>query len=193
MKAGEIVKQKEMFLKLTERRTEFFQDLDKYWQQYSSFDTWQFWTNVFMLLIPLFIFYKVLDRKRAFEIGFYGFAVHTITSYLDIFGIRMGYWGYPYQISTYIAANVALDAALIPVSFMLIYQYTYKNKKKYYLTSLLGIGAFSFILKPILKSHGLFYMGEGFTYLHLSMYYLAGIGFATIVVMIFHAFQDKKI
>ncbi len=182
-----------MFLKIVETRVELYEFMDKYWEQYSSFHTWQFWTNVFMLLFPIFILYKVLDRKKAFEIGFYGFAVHTIASYLDIYGIRMGFWGYPYQISTYVAANIALDASLIPISFMLIYQYTYHNKKRFYLVTLIGICAFSFIIKPILKSHGLFYMGEGFTFLYLSLYYVAAIASSIAVVKIFHGFQKGKL
>ncbi|WP_227413546.1 CBO0543 family protein [Cytobacillus luteolus] len=147
-----VLSQVDLFESLVEKRVQFNNEIDQYWEQFSNIDTWQFWACVAMLIIPLIILFVLLDRTRVFEIGFYGFSIHAITLYLDTYGIKEGLWGYPFQLSPYIVSNFTLDASLIPVTFMLIYQFTFHRSRLFYISNLAGIIAFAFILKPIYEN-----------------------------------------
>lgn len=80
-----------------------------YWQLYSDFSSWQFWVCLLMLLGPLIVVYFTIDREKIYLISFYGFAVHVLFAYTDQIGIRLGLWGYPYQVLPFIP-SVSLDA-----------------------------------------------------------------------------------
>ncbi|MCG0057242.1 hypothetical protein L6R34_33310, partial [Escherichia coli] len=49
----------------------------EYWQQYSTPGSWQFWVTLGAFILPLVILYFLIDRKKAFHLGFYGFNVHV--------------------------------------------------------------------------------------------------------------------
>lgn len=43
---------------------------NQYWWDYSGFDTWQFWLNIVMIVLPLIFLYLFIDRKRLFLLLF---------------------------------------------------------------------------------------------------------------------------
>lgn len=143
----------------------------EYWQQYSHLGTWQFWTVTCLLILPLMLVYFKIDRKLIFHIGFFGFAVHVLFSYVDAAGIRFGLWAYPYQLIPFIP-SLSLDAAIIPVTIMLVYQWTLKNNKNYYLYALLTALAFGFGFKPLLVAHGLFQKYKWVNYIYIFLIYI---------------------
>jgi len=65
--------------------------------------------------------------------------------------MRLGMWGYPFQIFP-LLPNFTLDAAVVPVTLMLVFQWTYKHNKNYYLYALLSAIFFGLVFKPILVS-----------------------------------------
>ncbi|WP_121612443.1 CBO0543 family protein [Mesobacillus foraminis] len=142
----------------------------EYWQDYSHFFTWQIWIVLAMFVLPLIITILFIDRKKAFHIGFYGYSVHVFFAYTDVMGTSNGLWIYPYKMMPYFPSNVTLDASLVPVSYMLLYQYILNNGKNYYLWMIgLSLG-FSYILKPLFVGLGLFHFGgkENFFMLFLG-------------------------
>lgn len=54
-------------------QAELHQFLVSYWNDYSNAGTWQFWTILFLLVLPLIILYFAVDRSRIFELFFFGF------------------------------------------------------------------------------------------------------------------------
>jgi hypothetical protein len=95
MRMKAVAEKKELFNKLNTIQEELTQSELHYWKVYSSFDTWQFWANILMLIVPLIILYFAIDRKKIFLLGFYGLNFHVWFTYLNIVGIRSGLWGYP--------------------------------------------------------------------------------------------------
>src|SRR3954462_6203964 len=77
-----------------------------YWQEYSAFDTWQFWLHVIMLVAPLIVLYFSMDWKRALQLGFYGFNVHVWFGYIDVFGTTQTFWIYSYKMVPFIPNSV---------------------------------------------------------------------------------------
>jgi len=41
-----------------------------YWYQYSNLSTWQFWINVFAVILSLVVLYFFIDRRHVFLVGF---------------------------------------------------------------------------------------------------------------------------
>ncbi|BCJ87537.1 CBO0543 family protein [Effusibacillus dendaii] len=143
-----------------------------YWKHFSHVGTWQFWVNVIILVLPLIVLYFLIDRKKAFHIGFFGFNVHVWFNYIDTFGVWYGLWNYPYRAIPFLPISFALDASLVPVVFMLVYQWTLNHNKNYYLY-LTGLCLFfAFVLKPVMVALDLFQMHKGMNYFNLFLGYL---------------------
>ena len=162
-----------------------------YWLEYSAFDTWQFWFHVIMFLAPLIVLYFAMDWKRALQLGFYGFNVHVWFGYIDAFGTSQTFWTYPYKMVPFIPNSVGLDASLVPVLFILVYQWSVKHKKNYYLYTLLLSLFLSFILKPILVMHHLFEFHHGANYFHLFLSYIVILALSKAITDFFLYFQRK--
>ncbi len=143
-----------------------------YWYQYSNAGTWQFWFILGMLVLPLVVLYFTLDRDKALQIGFYGFNVHMWFTYIDAIGIRLVRWEYPYRITPIVPVSLALDASLIPVIYMLVYQWTRNHRKNYYVYLTVVSLLLSFVFKPILTALDLFELYKGTTYFHLFIGYM---------------------
>jgi hypothetical protein len=145
-----------------------------YWSKYSNIDTWQFWVNLFLFLLPLIILFFAIDRKRAFHIGFFGYSVHMMAGYIDGFATRHGFWEYPFKIIPFLPISITLDTSLIPVVYMLVYQWTLHRKKNYYLYAIVVSALFALVLKPILAALHLFQLDNGANYFYLFLCYLFG-------------------
>lgn len=188
--------EQKQFLKrlVTEGRETAF-DWIEYWWKFSSFDTWQFWVNILMLTVPLIILYFKIDRTKAFHLGFFGYSVHILFTYFDTTLVRFGLISYPYQAIPILHVNFGLDVSLIPVSFMLLYQWTLNNKKNFYLYGTLLSGFLAFIFKPILKSHNLIEWHLWANVLYLFIFYVIIIVLSKWVTNLFSYFEyrGKKI
>ncbi|NYE05910.1 hypothetical protein F4694_002685 [Bacillus niacini] len=163
--------QREALHKLIKEQQQGSHQWLKYWLEYSAFDTWQFWFHVVMFLSPLIILYFAMDWKRALQLGFYGFNVHVWFGYFDDFGSTQGLWTYPYKMIPFVAHSLGMDASLAPVSFILVYQWTTKHNKNYYLYTLILSLGLSFVLKPIFVMHNLFKFNSWANYFHLFLTY----------------------
>ncbi|MEK5382481.1 CBO0543 family protein [Niallia sp. FSL W8-0635] len=163
--------QRSFFDRLVSIQEKYTKEAQEYWSMYSGLDTWQFWVILLMLVVPLIILYFVIDRKRIFIIGFFGFAVHMLFSYADAIGIRFGLWSYPYQILPFLP-SFSLDGSIIPVAIMLVFQWTLKHDKNYYLYATLLALVFGFGFKPLLTAIGLFQSYKWVNYFHIFLIYL---------------------
>ncbi|WP_096155615.1 MULTISPECIES: hypothetical protein [Bacillus] len=143
-----------------------------YWQQFSHFGTWQFWVNLSMFIIPLAILFYKIDRKRAILLGFYGINFNLYISYIVSYGLKNGLWAFPFHFFPFLPENVSLDSSLIPVSFILMYQWTLNKGKNYYVYSIILGAVFSFIFKPLLTMHNMFQMYKWVNYFHIFLVYV---------------------
>lgn len=140
-----------------------------YWSQYSNMSTWQFWMNSLFLIVPLVVIWFVIDRRKAFLIGFYGLNIHVWFTYADLIGTRSGFWEYPYRIMPFTSMNMALDVSLVPVSYMLLYQWILHHNRNYYWYAA-GLSAFlAFLFKPFMVVLSLFQMYNGVTFFTLFL------------------------
>jgi len=164
--------QREALEKLRESIKNVSQMNREYWEKFSSFDTWQFWVCLTMLLIPLFIILWRIDRKRIFQVGFFGYGVHVWTNYIDNLGVLNGWWEYPYKAFPFLPVSFILDASIIPVAYMLVYQWCLNEHRNRYLYLILLSAAFAFVIKPIMTLLHLFKYYEWVNYGYIFIAYL---------------------
>lgn len=182
--------QQEMYHELIDRAEHLTEFEAKYWKLFSDPGTWEFWLILMMLVVPLVVLYFAMDRRKILLLGFYGFNIHCWFQYIDATGARLGWWGYPYHMVPYVA-NFALDASLVPVTFMLVYQWTINHKKNYYLYTFLTSAIFAFILKPIMVWADLFTLEDGLRFVDLFMLYCI-VFFISRMITSFFLFLGKK-
>jgi hypothetical protein len=163
----------------------------EYWRDFSTWQTWQFWAIVFMLIVPLIVVYVAIDKNKVFQIGFYGFNIHTWFTYSDAIAMRTAHVTYPFQAIPVLPVNFALDASLVPVSFMLLYQWCINHNKNVFLYGVVLSAFFSFIFKPLLVFINLMQMNKGMNYFYLFLNYLLILILAIVITKVF-TFLRKK-
>ncbi|MFC4099065.1 CBO0543 family protein [Paenibacillus xanthanilyticus] len=163
--------------------------IHRYWLNYSNVDTWQFWLLAALFVIPLIVLFWKMDRSKALLLGFFGLNVHIWFSYVDTFGVERGMWGYPYKFVPFLPESITLDTSLVPVTFMLLYQWCIHTRRNFYLFGIALCGAYSFGLKPIMVQLDLFHMYRGMNFIYLFLLYLLVFGLAVGVTAIFLALR----
>ena len=163
----------------------------EYWKDFSTWETWQFWAILLMLVIPLIIVVFAIDKRHAFHIGFFGFNIHSWTTYSDAISVRSGFATYPYQAIPIMPVNFALDASLIPVSFMLLYQWSLKHNKNFFLYGVILCAIYSFLFKPLLVSLDLLQLHKGMNYFYIFLNYLLILLLSIAVTKFFKYLKNK--
>lgn len=163
-----------------------------YWKDFELYTTFEYWMMVSFLVVPLLILFFKIDKNKIFLIGFFGYSVHVLFAYVDSYGRHIGFWNYPFPIIP-VLPGLAIDSSLVPVTFMLVYQWTLNHKKNYYVYSIAAAGIFSFIFKPLLVELGLFRMYENINYLHLFIGYVFVVLTAKFITNVFLWTQKKYI
>ncbi|MCM3671864.1 hypothetical protein M3181_23185 [Mesobacillus maritimus] len=143
-----------------------------YWYEYSNFTNWQVWVCLAMFVVPLVLLILFIDRRRVFLLGFYGYSVHVFFAYTDIIGVDRGIWYYPYKLFAFLPSSFTLDASLVPVIYMLYYQYLLNRGKNYYLWMLPLCFLLAFFMKPLMVGIGLFHFHEKENFLLLFAGYV---------------------
>ncbi|MFS0639169.1 hypothetical protein AB1K84_25175 [Mesobacillus foraminis] len=156
-----------------------------YWKDFSHFGTGPFWVIVLMLVVPLVFIYFKIDRTRAFHIGFYGFNIHTWFTYSDAMAMRTGHVYYPFQAIPVMPVNFALDASLVPVTFMLVYQWCINKNKNVFLYGVFTSAFFSFLFKPVMAAWDLIKLDNGMNYFYLFLNYLVVLIMAIVITKVF--------
>ncbi|WP_100372095.1 CBO0543 family protein [Bacillus sp. FJAT-45037] len=183
--------QLEALSKVTSMTEKLSQSQLEYWQQYSHINTWGFKAVLFMFILPLVVLYFVIDRKNILLLGFYGMNIHIWFSYIDIVGVKHGFFSYPFQLIPYIPGNLTLDAVLIPILFMLTYQWSINHKKNFYISSIAMSLILSFAFKPLLVNLNLFVLHKGTNYFYLFILYCIIFLFSKLITNIFLKMQNS--
>src|SRR5665647_312015 len=119
----------------------------EHWVKYEVF-TWQWWIGVASVIIPLLLWWKVVDRRRLLEITAFGFMVNILATFLDVMGSELLLWNYTLRTLPQIPLLFPVDFILVPVFYMLIYQ-RYKPWKQFLLASTILALALAFVAEPL--------------------------------------------
>lgn len=137
----------------------------------TDFNTLGWWLQIALLVITLLVWWKLVDKKRLVELTFYGFAIMTVSIWLDEAGYELGLWYYPIDLIPVFPPSTAIDYVMLPAIYALVYQYCSSWRSFIIGTSILA-GLFSFILEPLLVKFG-FYVPICWNYYYSFPAYIA--------------------
>ncbi|ENH96126.1 hypothetical protein J416_12432 [Gracilibacillus halophilus YIM-C55.5] len=120
-----------------------------YWYDYSNIFTWQFWTAVILFIGPLIILIFTVDRKRLFEVFLFGYTIHMLWTYADFYLETHNLLIHPYFLSPTLPFGINMTASLLPVSFLLLYQYCTNRGKNFYVYGLLLCFLFGIVFATV--------------------------------------------
>jgi hypothetical protein len=124
-------RQQEMLNSIREKAGALSSRQIEYWKEYSSFNDWELWAVILILIVPLILLYFKIDQSKILLLGFYGLNFHIWFAYTNSIGIRLGLWEYPYELLP-VLPSFALDASFVPVMYILLYQWTLNHQKNFY-------------------------------------------------------------
>jgi hypothetical protein len=120
----------------------------KYWISNDLF-SFNWWLLVSLMIILWLLWWKLVDKQRLVEILLGGSLISIVTLLLDLTGLNLGLWDYTSLLfSSFYPTLAPVDLVVIPVTYMLIYQYKVAWKS-YFLTSVTVSGVYSFVAEPI--------------------------------------------
>jgi hypothetical protein len=140
-----------------------------YWNEYSNLGTWQFWVVFALLVVPLIVLYFTVDRKRILEVFFFGYTVHMFWTYIDIAIGRNGYFVHKYFLTPILPNATNMTASVLPVCYLLVYQYCKNHQKNFYLYSIALSALFAFVFASIEEYLGFLEMKKGMNHFYLFL------------------------
>ncbi|MBM7660122.1 hypothetical protein JOC85_000889 [Bacillus mesophilus] len=178
----------ELLKKIDQLDSELMDYIIQFWVNYSHFGTWQYWITVATFITPLIIAIIFIDKRKIFQIAFFGYTFHVIFMYLDVFLSRFNFWDHPYMLIPFIPLSIAVDGALIPMIFMLAYQFAINRKKNFFVVTVItAIGVIGMAWTWTLL--GMLVLDNGLNLFHV---YLMDIGTAFLAYGLTNFFLKLK-
>lgn len=145
----------------------------QYWLENNLFSlVW--WLMVILIISLWFIWWKRVDKTRLHVIVTYGLMVTIIAAFINIVGSDYVLWVYPNELFPLISPLTVLDYCLLPVSYMLLYQY-FTNWKPFTIAAVILSAFLTFIAQPIAVMLDIYHL---YTWKHiydLPLYFLLAI------------------
>lgn len=126
----------------------------KYYLEESLF-SFEWWLLLIALILPWILWFKFVDRKRFKEIILFGLLWMVMALVLDEIGASWNLWSYPKKLIPIIPPFAPADLSVIPVAFMIIYQWS-KNFRIYFLLTIITSLLFSFVIEVSFQQFGMF-------------------------------------
>lgn len=143
--------------------------LSSYWNEYSHFGTWQFWVVVLIMVGPLILLFFTVDRTRIFELFFFGYTVHILWTYTVMVLQNYNYLIHPYFLTFVLPFALNMTASMLPVGFLLLYQYCTNHKRNFYLYTILLSAIFAFGFATIENYIGFVKLNKGMNQAYLFL------------------------
>jgi hypothetical protein len=132
---------------------------NKYWISEDLF-SYKWWLLATLMVILWLIWFKLVDKRKLVEILLGGSLISIVTLLLDLIGLNLGLWNYTSLLfAGFYPTLVPVDLVVIPVTYMLIYQYKV-TLKSFFLTSIVVSGVYSFIAEPIFNAMDIYRMNH---------------------------------
>ncbi|MCD8508622.1 MAG: hypothetical protein LRY73_01055 [Bacillus sp. (in: Bacteria)] len=143
--------------------------ISAYWHDYSHMGTWQFWLTVALLVVPIIILCFTVDKTRIFEIFFFGYTVHMLWTYVNLPLERYGLFAHTYFLTPILPFAINMTASVLPVLFLLTYQYCTNHEKNYYVYAIVLSAIMAFGFASIEEWLGLVVFREGMNKFYLFL------------------------
>ncbi|MFA4884762.1 MAG: CBO0543 family protein [Desulfotomaculaceae bacterium] len=150
---------------------------------YEKVISFQWFFLVFLLIAPWIIWWRFVNRKNIAEIFSFGLLISVISSFLNATGLQLLLWSYPYKLLPYSSRAFSISYSVLPVIFMLMYQY-FRTWKSFATANVIMALIFAFILQPILKWMGMYTMINWSYFYSFAIYIMMGLGLRLLLQVI---------
>lgn len=117
--------------------------------------SFQWWFLVLITVGIWIMWVYLVDKRRLNIIVLTGLFTSITALVLDDIGISMTLWIYPYYVVPFSSVQYPIDLAIIPVFYMLLYQYF--RKWKSYLAMLTLVTLFAaYVVEPLFVKSGIY-------------------------------------
>ncbi len=117
--------------------------------------TWRWWVLLVLLIVPWFVWYKVVDKKQLDELILFGLVIMVFTITLDELGFVLFLWSYPVDVIPVFPRLTSIDYTVVPIIYMLVYQY-FSTWKRFFWALVAVSAVFSFVVEPIIVRLGFY-------------------------------------
>ncbi|MBC9783769.1 hypothetical protein H1S01_04485 [Heliobacterium chlorum] len=117
--------------------------------------SWRWWLLIVLMFAPWIFWWRFVDKKRLTEICLFGMFILATSSWMDELGTELILWYYPYKTFALYPQLVPINYTVIPITFMLVYQYK-KSWKTYIFTLVIIAAIYSWVAEPILNLMGIY-------------------------------------
>jgi hypothetical protein len=136
-----------------------------------DFLTGKWWLMLAVLVIPWIVWWFIVDKRRTYQLLTFGLFVSMIMSVVDIIGVETGLYFYPYKLIPFAPRLLEFTLGLLPVSYMLLYQY-FPKWRPFTIALTVASAASAFIAEPIAAALGMYEMIR-WNYLYSFIVYMA--------------------
>jgi hypothetical protein len=152
----------------------------EHWLRYEVF-TFDWWFLLALSIIPWIIWWKVLDKNRVNEIIMFGLLVGLISVIIEYIGEYIAlWWGYKIKLFPGVTLLFPFDLTVLPVSYMLVYQYFPKWLSFFIGMFILSFGA-AFVFEPILDWMDIYVLLTWKYVYSFPIYFVMGLFFKWLV------------
>ena len=134
----------------------FTQQRIEYWLQNNLF-TWQWWLLIALLILPVFLWWKVVDKKRLLSIVTMGLMVTVTSNWMDQVGSELGWWYYPYHVVPFSSQFIPVNYSLMPIGYMLLYQ-NYPRWPAFIAISAITAAVLTWLFEPLFSWFGMYHL-----------------------------------
>lgn len=122
----------------------------KFYELWSSnvFLTWRWFIGVGLIFVPWIIWFIIKKKQSTDRLLYAGFSVMLMYSFLDIIGIALGLWSYPFNVIPLMPEFIPFDISMAPVVTMVLIQIFPKVKPIYKALFYAAVG--SFVFQPVM-------------------------------------------
>lgn len=153
-----------------EAQQNFFETNYSYWMEHVLF-SFNWWLLIILSIVPWFIWWKFVDKKRLVEISFVGLLSMVVVSFLDLIGGNLLFWTYGFNVVQMILPQITIDLTLLPIINMFLYQLIPKWKP--YIIATFFVALFgAFFAEPFFVWMGI-YIIHSWEYIYSLPIYIA--------------------
>jgi len=114
----------------------------------SVFLTWRWFFGISLIIVPWIVWFIIKKKQSTDRLLYAGFSVMLMSSFLDVVGIALGLWSYPFNVFPLMPEFIPFDICALPVATMVLIQIFPKVKPVY--KALFYAAAGSFIFQPLM-------------------------------------------
>lgn len=155
---------------IIDAREKLMKDQEVYFLQEILF-SWRWWLLIIIAIILWLIWIWLVDKTRVFTILFVGLSTSMIATHLDDIGLSLMLWAYPYGSTPYLDRLSLVDLSVLPVAYMLLYQYVKTWGKYMFVLVVLTLFAV-FVAEPVFEKMQL-YMMMNWKHVYSTPFYIA--------------------